>query len=129
MYESGCIYRDNRLVNWDARLFTAVSDIEVDYIDIPGRTLINVPGYDQVRKIETADCMQLPVMGGGFHTQLSHTVRSSHRGWWWGWGVRCGWGGGSAPRRVTAGLFTRCRGLLHHCRLPIAHAMLLEASL
>lgn len=48
MYESGCIYRDNRLVNWDARLFTAVSDIEVDYIDIPGRTLINVPGYDQV---------------------------------------------------------------------------------
>lgn len=48
MYESGCIYRDNRLVNWDARLVTAVSDIEVDYIDIPGRTLINVPGYDQV---------------------------------------------------------------------------------
>jgi valyl-tRNA synthetase len=48
MYESGCIYRDNRLVNWDARLRTAVSDIEVDYIDIPGRTAINVPGYDQV---------------------------------------------------------------------------------
>eukprot|EP00878_Enallax_costatus_P001054 GHUV01001189.1.p1 GENE.GHUV01001189.1~~GHUV01001189.1.p1 ORF type:complete len:843 (+),score=324.29 GHUV01001189.1:29-2530(+) len=47
MYESGCIYRDNRLVNWDARLRTAVSDIEVDYIDIPGRTLINVPGYEQ----------------------------------------------------------------------------------
>ena len=48
MYEAGCIYRDNRLVNWDARLRTAVSDIEVDYIDIPGRTLINVPGYEQV---------------------------------------------------------------------------------
>ncbi|WIA29336.1 hypothetical protein OEZ86_011841 [Tetradesmus obliquus] len=47
MYESGCVYRDNRLVNWDARLRTAVSDIEVDYIDIPGRTLINVPGYDK----------------------------------------------------------------------------------
>jgi len=49
MYQSGCIYRDNRLVNWDARLVTAVSDIEVDYIDILGRTLINVPGYDEVR--------------------------------------------------------------------------------
>lgn len=48
MFESGCVYRDNRLVNWDARLRTAVSDIEVDYIDIPGRTLINVPGYEQV---------------------------------------------------------------------------------
>ena len=29
MYEGGVIYRDNRLVNWDCRLFTAVSDIEV----------------------------------------------------------------------------------------------------
>ena len=35
MYEGGCIYRDNRLVNWCCRLKTAVSDIEVDYIDIP----------------------------------------------------------------------------------------------
>jgi valyl-tRNA synthetase len=49
MYEGGCIYRDNRLVNWDSRLRTAVSDIEVDYIDIPKRTLINVPGYSEVR--------------------------------------------------------------------------------
>lgn len=29
MYEAGVIYRDNRLVNWDCRLRTAVSDIEV----------------------------------------------------------------------------------------------------
>ena len=35
MFEAGCIYRDNRLVNWCCRLKTAVSDIEVDYIDIP----------------------------------------------------------------------------------------------
>lgn len=35
MFEGGCIYRDNRLVNWCCRLKTAVSDIEVDYIDIP----------------------------------------------------------------------------------------------
>jgi valyl-tRNA synthetase len=48
MYEAGAIYRDNRLVNWDCRLRTAVSDIEVDYIDIPGRTHINVPGWDKV---------------------------------------------------------------------------------
>ncbi|GIL56694.1 hypothetical protein Vafri_11999 [Volvox africanus] len=45
MFEGGCIYRDNRLVNWCCRLKTAVSDIEVDYIDIPKRTLMNVPGY------------------------------------------------------------------------------------
>ena len=44
MHEAGAVYRDNRLVNWDCRLRTAVSDIEVDYIDLPGRTHINVPG-------------------------------------------------------------------------------------
>ena len=47
MHEAGVVYRDNRLVNWDCRLRTAVSDIEVDYIDIPGRTHINVPGFDR----------------------------------------------------------------------------------
>lgn len=29
MHEQGCIYRDNRLVNWCCKLKTAVSDIEV----------------------------------------------------------------------------------------------------
>lgn len=44
MHESGVIYRDNRLVNWSVKLRTAVSDIEVDYIDIPKRTFLDVPG-------------------------------------------------------------------------------------
>lgn len=44
LYNDGLIYRDNRLVNWDCILKTAVSDIEVDYIDVPKRTLLNVPG-------------------------------------------------------------------------------------
>lgn len=38
--------RDNRLVNWCCQLRTAVSDIEVDYVDVPGRTLMSIPGYD-----------------------------------------------------------------------------------
>ena len=29
MFEQGCIYRDNRLVNWCCKLKTCVSDIEV----------------------------------------------------------------------------------------------------
>ena len=29
LHEQGLIYRDNRLVNWDCSLRTAVSDIEV----------------------------------------------------------------------------------------------------
>ena len=47
MHDKGLIYRDNRLVNWCCTLTTAVSEIEVDYIDVPGRTMLSVPGYDK----------------------------------------------------------------------------------
>jgi hypothetical protein len=45
-FQDGLIYRDNRLVNWCCKLRTAVSDIEVDHIDIEAATLMPVPGYD-----------------------------------------------------------------------------------
>ncbi|XP_045833179.1 valine--tRNA ligase, mitochondrial 1-like [Trifolium pratense] len=47
LYKQGLVYRDLRLVNWDCVLRTAISDIEVDYIDIKERTLLKVPGYDK----------------------------------------------------------------------------------
>ena len=36
LYKEGLIYKDKRLVNWDVKLRTAVSDLEVDQIDIRG---------------------------------------------------------------------------------------------
>ena len=45
MHEDGTIYRSNRLVNWSCTLKSAISDIEVDKIEVPGRTLMAVPGY------------------------------------------------------------------------------------
>jgi valyl-tRNA synthetase len=36
LYRQGLIYRDKRLVNWDPRLQTAVSDLEVESIDVKG---------------------------------------------------------------------------------------------
>lgn len=45
LHEDGSIYRHNRLVNWSCTLKSAISDIEVDKIDIPGRTLLSIPGY------------------------------------------------------------------------------------
>lgn len=36
MYKDGLIYRDQRLVNWDPKLQTSVSDIEVDHKEIKG---------------------------------------------------------------------------------------------
>ncbi len=36
LYRDGLIYKDNRLVNWDPKLLTAVSDLEVETKDIKG---------------------------------------------------------------------------------------------
>ena len=46
MHAEGLVYRDNRLVNWCCRLKTAISDIEVDHVDLEGSTELAVPGQD-----------------------------------------------------------------------------------
>ncbi|EJD75424.1 valyl-tRNA synthetase [Loa loa] len=50
MHERGVIYRSNRLVNWCCVLRSAISDIEVDKVELGGCTLLSVPGYS--KKIE-----------------------------------------------------------------------------
>lgn len=47
LHEAGDIYRANRLVNWSCTLKSAISDIEVDKVELGGRTLISIPGYEQ----------------------------------------------------------------------------------
>ncbi|MEA2825489.1 MAG: valyl-tRNA synthetase, partial [Alphaproteobacteria bacterium] len=37
LHKEGLIYKDNRLVNWDPRLQTAVSDLEVENIEVKGK--------------------------------------------------------------------------------------------
>src|SRR6476646_2073840 len=37
LYREGLIYKDKRLVNWDPRLQTAVSDLEVENIEVKGK--------------------------------------------------------------------------------------------
>ena len=36
LYNDGLLYRDKRLVNWDPKLKTAISDLEVETIDVKG---------------------------------------------------------------------------------------------
>ncbi|KAI9893406.1 MAG: hypothetical protein M1814_006703 [Vezdaea aestivalis] len=50
LHEEGIIYRGNRLVNWCTELNTALSNLEVDNIELEKRTLLDVPGY--TRKVE-----------------------------------------------------------------------------
>lgn len=46
-YDDGLIYRANRLVNWSCSLRTAISNIEVDTIEIDAFTKRKVPGHDE----------------------------------------------------------------------------------
>ena len=53
---AGLIYRDNRLVNWCCALKTAISDIEVDYVELTGSTQLRVPGYSGLRRLREWCC-------------------------------------------------------------------------
>lgn len=45
LHEQNYIYRNNRLVNWSCTLKSAISDIEVDKMELNGRTFLSIPGY------------------------------------------------------------------------------------
>lgn len=45
LHEQNYIYRNNRLVNWSCTLKSAISDIEVDKVELTGRTFLSIPGY------------------------------------------------------------------------------------
>ncbi|KZC14461.1 PREDICTED: valine--tRNA ligase [Dufourea novaeangliae] len=47
LHDEGVIYRSNRLVNWSCTLKSAISDIEVDKVELSGRTLLSIPGYEE----------------------------------------------------------------------------------
>lgn len=51
-HEDGLLYRDTRLVNWSCSLKSAISDIEVDYLDLEGRTFLSVPNHHLQPKYE-----------------------------------------------------------------------------
>jgi valyl-tRNA synthetase len=36
LYRAGLIYKDKRLVNWDPKLLTAISDLEVQQVEVKG---------------------------------------------------------------------------------------------
>jgi valyl-tRNA synthetase len=52
LHKKKLIYRDTRLVNWCCALKTAISDIEVEYMDFEKRTRIPVPGHDPKKLYE-----------------------------------------------------------------------------
>lgn len=65
LHKKGLIYRAVRLVNWDCVLKTAISDVEVDYVDIKGKTLLKVPGYENPVEFGTLTSFAYPLEEGG----------------------------------------------------------------
>lgn len=52
LHQEGIIYRENRLVNWCTKLRTALSNLEVENMEIEGRTWLSVPDHDPTKKYE-----------------------------------------------------------------------------
>lgn len=65
LHEQGLIFRSTRLINWSCTLKSAISDIEVDKRDLPGRTLLSVPGYEQKIEFGVLVSFAYPIIDGG----------------------------------------------------------------
>ncbi|KAJ6915691.1 hypothetical protein NC652_018370, partial [Populus alba x Populus x berolinensis] len=63
LYNEGLIYRDIRLINWDCTLRTAISDVEVDYVDIKERKLQTVPGNKEPVEFGVLTSFAYPLEG------------------------------------------------------------------
>lgn len=64
LHAEGLIYRHNRLVHWDCTLKTAISDIEVDYMDVPEFHQMQVPGYERPVQFGVLISFAYPLEGG-----------------------------------------------------------------
>ena len=64
LHEEGLIYKGNRLVNWDPKLQTAVSDLEVDNIETNGKIWeIEYPSQDGTFSVVVATTRPETMLG------------------------------------------------------------------
>ncbi|KAM4054837.1 tRNA synthetases class I (I, l, M and v) domain-containing protein [Hirsutella rhossiliensis] len=73
LHEEGIIYRANRLVNWCTKLNTALSNLEVVNKELPGRTLLDVPGYDKKVEFGVIVHFKYPVEGSDETLEVATT--------------------------------------------------------
>ncbi|KAI1169287.1 tRNA synthetases class I-domain-containing protein [Nemania serpens] len=73
LHDEGLIYRSDRLVNWCTHLQTALSSLEVDNKDIPGRTLLDVPGYDRKVAFGEMTYFKYPIEGSDLFVEVATT--------------------------------------------------------
>ena len=51
-HDAGIMYRASRLVNWSCALKSAISDLEVDHLELTGGEYRAVPGHDPAKKYQ-----------------------------------------------------------------------------
>ncbi|XP_069054704.1 valine--tRNA ligase, mitochondrial isoform X2 [Lepisosteus oculatus] len=73
LHQAGLIYRSQRLVNWSCALRSAISDIEVDSVQLTGRTLLSVPGYEDKVEFGTMVTFAYPLEGQDGEIPVSTT--------------------------------------------------------
>ncbi|KAJ6217790.1 hypothetical protein RDWZM_008947 [Blomia tropicalis] len=62
LHERGLIYRTKRLVNWSCTLRSAISDIEVNKLELTGRTFLSVPNYSDKVEFGVLHLFAYPIM-------------------------------------------------------------------
>ncbi|RPB27171.1 mitochondrial and cytoplasmic valyl-tRNA synthetase [Terfezia boudieri ATCC MYA-4762] len=63
LHEDGIIYRENRLVNWCCKMNTTLSNLEVDQVQLEGRTMLSVPDYDEKVEFGAITSFAYPIEG------------------------------------------------------------------
>nr|PVC49655.1 valyl-tRNA synthetase [Theileria orientalis] len=64
LYDSGLIYRNTRLVSWCPYLSTALSDIEVEPLEVTSPTFITIPGFESSVEVGSLWVFNYPVVFG-----------------------------------------------------------------
>ena len=73
LHEEGTIYRANKLVNWDVKLMTSLSNLEVVNKEVEGRTLLDVPGYERKVEFGVITHFKYEVEGTGERIEIATT--------------------------------------------------------
>lgn len=64
LFEQGLVQRRSRLVNWCPHLRTAISDIEVDVVQLDGPTSMQLPGRSKPILLGVMDTFSYPLASG-----------------------------------------------------------------
>lgn len=73
LHEEGYIYRSKRLVNWCTALNTSLANLEVDSIELKGRTMLDVPGYEKKIEFGVITYFQYEIEGSNEKIEVATT--------------------------------------------------------